>query len=248
MEVRVLKDYASLSSAAAEIVIDLVRRKPDCVLTLPSGGTPIGMYEALVRAYDEGRVDFSKITLFDLDTYAFLSDADPRSNYSYLMKHFAGKVNLDPARWLRLDGAGERAAERAAGYEREIALAGGLDLAVIGIGHNGHIAYNEPGSSFESRTRLVELAGSTKSANARFVSSPDEVPAHGLTMGVGTMMDAREIVMLASGEGKAAIVARMVEGPVSEDVPATALRLHQRSLVILDQDAARRLSGEPTLL
>lgn len=241
MDVRIVGNYAELSSAAADIVMATVAQKPDCVLTLPSGGTPLGMYEKLVEAYNGGRVDFSKVTLFDLDTYAFLEDSDPRSNYSYLTGHFTGKVNVNPARWFRLDGAGQNAQARAARYEQEILSAGGLDLAVIGIGHNGHIAYNEPGSSFSSRTRLVELAGTTKSANSRWVSTPGDVPAWGLTMGIATIMSARRILLLASGEGKANIVARAIKGQVSEDVPATALRNHENSCFLLDEKAASAL-------
>lgn len=242
MEIIVTEDYASLSLEAAGIVMDVVDKKPGCVVTLPSGGTPFGMYEALARAYREGRVDFAQVTLFDLDTYAFLDDQDPRSNYSYLQKHFAGKVNISKDRWHRLDGAGRDASVRAREYEEEIKTAGGLDLAVIGIGHNGHIAYNEPGSSFDSRTRLVELAQSTKSANARFVSTADQVPTHGLTMGIGTIMEARRVVLLASGEGKASIIATTLEGPVTRDVPATALKSHKEVSVICDRAAASKLS------
>jgi glucosamine-6-phosphate deaminase len=229
MRVLVTPDYPTLSQAAAELVLKAVRAKPTLTLGLPTGNTPLGMYDELVRAYQEQHLDFSKLKVFNLDEYAGLAKDDPHSYRVYMREHFFKHVNisLDNIHIPEPNGA----------YEKEIARAGGIDLLVVGIGSNGHIAFNEPGSSLHSRTREVELARETiENAKTHFGGAP--LPARAITMGIATILDSRCIVLLASGAAKKGIVHRALHGPVSEAVPASALQMHANVVAILDEDAS----------
>lgn len=241
MRLTIVDDYDALSDLAAQLVIDLIKAKPDAVITLPAGSTPIGMYARLVQAFREGKVDFSRIRLFDIDTVVAPLE-DPHTHYSYLMEHLVRWTNVSRDKWYYLDSSPSDVVRFANEYEQRIRAAGGIDLVIDGLGHNGHLGYNEPGSSFSSRTRMVALHEKTRRANARWYSSVEQVPATGITMGVGTILEARFIVILVSGRDKAEIVRRVVEGPVTEEVPMTAIRLHRNSRMIIDRDAARMLS------
>src|SRR4051812_44608457 len=229
MRILVTPDYPSLSRSAAEIIIQAVQARRALTLGLPTGSTPLGMYEELVKASHEGRADFSEVRTFNLDEYAGLPPAGPGSFLAYMYEHFFNHVNV-PARNVHFP-------DEDSDYEKQIADAGGIDLLVVGIGGNGHIAFNEPGSSFASRTRRVELARETiKNAQKHF--GPNPVPTEAFTMGIGTILDSRQIVLLASGTPKAAIVRLALHGPVSESVPASVLQHHANVTAILDQDAA----------
>ena len=228
MRVLVAPDYRTLSRTASELVLKAIRRKRELTLGLPTGNTPLGMYEELVRSYREQQMDFSGIITFNLDEYLGLQRNDPHSYRFYMQEHFFNHVNV-PAGNVHIP-------EDAASYEEQLREAGGIDLLVVGIGRNGHIAFNEPGSSFASRTREVMLAPKTiGNAETHFQGAP--VPQRAITMGIGTILESRCIVLLASGASKAVIVRRALNGPVSESVPASALQMHQNVIAILDEEA-----------
>jgi glucosamine-6-phosphate deaminase len=212
MRVLVTPDYRTLSRRAAEIVAEAVRLKSELNIALPTGHTPTGMYEELARE----RLDFSKAKTFNLDEYVGLADDDPRSFHAYMRRTFFDRVNIAPENIHFPDQK----------YEETIRQAGGIDLLILGIGRNGHIAFNEPGSSFASRTRVVELAPETIAPVRQ-----------GITMGIATILEARRILLLASGPGKGKILKEALEGMVSESLPATALQLHSDVTVILDKSA-----------
>jgi glucosamine-6-phosphate deaminase len=235
MRVLVTPDYRALSQAAAELVIKAVRGKPDLTLGLPTGSTPLGLYEEIVKTYRDEHIDFSRLRTFNLDEYAGLLHEAPKSYHTYMRQHFFQHVNVSPENihipegkpGVDLDAEAER-------YERAIQDAGGIDLLIVGIGTNGHIAFNEPGASFDSRTRVVNLAPETI-ANAQRHFGNEQVPRKAITMGMGTIREASRIVLLASGAHKADAVRRALRGPVSESVPASFLQLHPRVIVILDE-------------
>lgn len=223
---------------AAGLIARLVAAKPDAVLGLATGSTPLPVWQALAaRPLDLGRVRG-----FALDEYIGLLPGHPQSYRSVITREVVEPLGLDPA-LVRVpgddggpvEGAGER-------YERDIAAAGGVDLQVLGIGRTGHIGFNEPGSSLASRTRVKTLTEQTRDDNARFFASLDEVPRHCLTQGLGTILDARHLVLLAFGAGKAAAIAGAVEGPVSASLPGSAIQLHPQVTVIVDEDAAAGLA------
>ena len=222
MRVLVTPDYQTLSRTAAELILKAVRAKPALTLGLPTGKTPLGMYGELVRAYRGEHLDFSKLRTFNLDEFVGLPIVDPCSYRFYMGQHFFDHVNVPP------DSI--HFPERDSLYEKEIADAGGIDLLIAGIGMNGHIAFNEPGSSFTSRTREVHLTRETI-ANT-------QTPTNAVTMGIATILDARCIVLLASGAAKKEIVHRALHGPVSEAVPASALQRHSNVVVVLDEAAS----------
>jgi len=228
MRVLVAPDYRTLSRTASELVLKAVRTKRELTLGLPTGNTPLGMYEELVRSYREQQMDFSGIITFNLDEYLGLQRNDPNSYRFYMQEHFFDHVNVAP-RNIHIP-------EEAGSYEEKIREAGGIDLLVVGIGRNGHIAFNEPGSSFASRTREVMLAPETiANAETHFQGAP--VPPRAITMGIGTILESRCIVLLAAGASKADIVRRALNGPVSESVPASALQMHRNVIAILDEEA-----------
>ena len=232
MRVLVTPDYRTLSRTAAELVLRAVRAKPALTLGLPTGNTPLGMYDELVRAYREQHLDFSNLRVFNVDEYAGLAKNDPHSYRAYMREHFFNHVNVPPENI--------HTPEQDTAYEKEIADAGGMDLLVIGIGLNGHIAFNEPGSSFSSRTREVQLSPETI-ANARQHFGGAPVPARAITIGIGTILDSRCIVLLATGPSKKAIVHRALHGPVSEAVPASVLQTHPNVVALVDEAASSEL-------
>jgi len=244
MRVWIVKDYEEMSKKAADVVAELVSRKPGCVLGLATGSTPEGLYRELVRRHKEEGLDFSKVKTFNLDEYYGLPGSHPQS-YRYFMneKLFNG-LNIRKENTFVPDGTVpvkeiEKFCKK---YEERIKKAGGIDLQVLGIGGDGHIAFNEPGSSLSSRTRFVALNEQTIKDNSRFFKSIDEVPRYALSMGVGTILEARELLFLANGEKKAEVVAKALEGPVTSSITASAIQLHQRVTVILDEGAASRLT------
>ena len=223
-----------MSRAAAELVLSRLKKNPNLVLGLPTGSTPIGLYRLLVEKYKKGTADFSGVTTFNLDEYCELPLEHPESYRAFMEKHFFGSVNI-PSGQTHFPLCDKKSGEA---YEEMIAALGGINLQVLGIGRNGHIGFNEPGSAFDSRTRVVRLAEATIQDNSRFFGSADAVPKTAATMGIGTIMEAREILLLASGAGKADVVRRTLEGPVTADVPASILQRHKNVTVILDEEAA----------
>ncbi|MEO8262408.1 MAG: glucosamine-6-phosphate deaminase [Pseudolysinimonas sp.] len=237
-EVVIVGSPAEGGEIAAELIGRLVARRPDAVLGLATGSTPLPVWKALAaRSPDLGRVRG-----FALDEYIGLPAGHPESYRAVITREVVEPLGLDPA-LVRVpgddggptEGAGER-------YESLIAEAGGVDLQVLGIGRTGHIGFNEPGSSLVSRTRVKTLTEQTRADNARFFDSPDQVPRHCLTQGLGTILDARHLVLLAFGEGKAAAIAGAVEGPVSSSLPGSAIQLHPLVTVIVDEPAAAQLA------
>ncbi|MEM7566479.1 MAG: glucosamine-6-phosphate deaminase, partial [Pseudomonadota bacterium] len=231
MEVLVRPDRKAAVALTASLIEAQIARKPDSVLGLATGRTMEAVYDRLARQPSA----FRDITTFNLDEYVGLPASDPRSYAHYMRVHLFDRVEIDPANAHLPDGMADDLIVEAESYERRIADAGGIDLQLLGIGETGHIGFNEPSSSLRSRTRDKLLAPGTRAQNAAFFGGdPDAVPARALTMGVGTILDARTLVLLACGADKAEIVAAAVEGPVTASVSASAIQFHNACVVVLD--------------
>jgi glucosamine-6-phosphate deaminase len=235
-------DDRSLSRDAARIVAHAVNIRSHVTLGLATGSTPIGMYHELVRLHREEGLDFSRVVTFNLDEYLGLPLQHPQSYHAYMARHFFDHVNVRPENIHMPEGTlRESYDEYCAWYERRIREAGGIDLQIVGIGKEGHLGFNEAGSSLNSRTRLKTLATQTRKDNRRFFGPHEEVPECAITMGVSTILEARKLLLLASGGHKAHAVAAAVEGPVTASVTASVLQFHPQVTVLVDQEAAARL-------
>ncbi|MGY1807943.1 glucosamine-6-phosphate deaminase [Blastococcus sp. SYSU D00669] len=241
MEVVLLPDAGAVGRLAAAKVAAVVRRRPAAVLGLATGSSPEGIYAELARQVATGELDLSRVICFALDEYVGIPADHPQSYAAVLRRTVVGPLGLDPGKVHVPDGRAADLDAAARRYEEAIAAAGGVDVQILGIGANGHIGFNEPTSSFASRTRIKTLAPRTRGDNARFFASPDEVPTHCLTQGLGTILDARELVLVAQGAAKADAVAAAVEGPLAGVCPASALQLHPRVSVVVDEAAGSRL-------
>ncbi|MFT4234866.1 MAG: glucosamine-6-phosphate deaminase [Microbacterium sp.] len=238
-EVIIVPDACSAGALVADAIVGLIRRRPDAVLGLATGSTPLPVYEALVPRLTD--VDVSQVRGFALDEYVGIDPGHPQSYRSVITNEVVTPLGLDPAR-IHTPNGGVGGIEHAGGdYEAAIDEAGGVDLQILGIGSNGHIGFNEPGSSFASSTRIKTLAQRTREDNARFFDSIDDVPMHCITQGLGTILRARHLVLLAFGEGKAQAVADAVEGSVTASVPGSAIQLHPHVSVVVDEAAASKL-------
>jgi glucosamine-6-phosphate deaminase len=235
-------DSQAASRRAAQLVADLVRKKPNCVLGLATGSTPLAMYGELIRLHQEARLDFSHVTTFNLDEYVGLSSIHPQSYRQFMQVNLFDQINLDPSRTHVPDGRALDFENHCRQYEQRIKDAGGIDLQVLGIGSDGHIAFNEPGSSLGSRTRLKTLTSQTIRDNARFFGGEEQVPRLAVTMGVGTILESRRCLLLAFGAHKATAVRDTVEGPVTAQITASALQLHREVIAIFDEGAASLLA------
>jgi len=241
MEVIISADYEEMSKAAAAVMAKVVRDKPTAILGLATGSTPLGMYKELIRLHEEESLDFSGVTTFNLDEYVGLS-GDHEQSYRYFMTENLFKdINVDIENTNVPPGIYDNFKASCQEYEDKISAAGGIDVQVLGIGSDGHIAFNEPSSSLASRTRLKTLTQQTIDDNARFFATPQDVPVYCVTMGVGTILEAKKLILLASGEGKAKAVADAIEGPVSSMCTASALQLHPDSVICVDTAATARL-------
>lgn len=230
------------AAAAAALVLEQLAQQPDLVLGLPTGDTPIPMYRALVRAHHAGRADFSRATTFNLDEFVGVGRGDPASYRSFMDTHLFDHVNLAPSRTHVPDGRATDWRREAARYERRILRAGGLDLVVLGLGLNGHLGFNEPADALHARTHRVALLPATRRANRQlFEGRAKDVPAYGLSMGIGTILSARRVVLLATGATKARVVVAALRGPITTHVPASLLQAHPDVVVILDRAAAAGL-------
>jgi glucosamine-6-phosphate deaminase len=241
MEVIIKPNTDAVSKEAARLFQRQLARQPASVLGLATGGTPLGLYRELAAMMQAGQVDFSRAHSFNLDEYVGLAPDHPRSYRAYMREHLFAKINLPLDHTHVPDGLAPDIARHCAEYEDAIRAAGGIDLQLLGIGTDGHIGFNEPSSSLSSRTRLKTLTPGTIADNARFFGSEAEVPRHVITMGVGTIMEARAVVVLATGAAKAHAVAAMVEGPIMADVPASILQMHRVCALIIDEAAASQL-------
>ncbi|MGH7530006.1 MAG: glucosamine-6-phosphate deaminase [Gemmatimonadales bacterium] len=242
MEVIIHSDYEQMSRAAAQIVVDVLNTKPNAVLGMATGSTPLGLYQELVRRHTEGELDFSRVTTFNLDEYVGLPGNHPQSYHYFMHEHFFQHVNIPRHNINIPSGTTSNYPAFCQWYEKRIADCGGIDLQILGIGSDGHIAFNEPGSSLSSRTRLKTLSKQTIDDNARFFARREDVPVYAITMGVGTILDARKLVLIASGTPKAKAIAQTVEGSVTSMVTASAIQLHRDAVVIVDAEAAANLT------
>ncbi|TWU26167.1 Glucosamine-6-phosphate deaminase 1 [Novipirellula galeiformis] len=241
-QVIVCADEASASRKVADMIVAAVNAKPSVVLGLATGGTPVKTYANIVEDFRAGKVDFRNVTSFNLDEYIGLSGTHPQSFRHFMELQLFNHINIDPSKTFVPEGCGDDPAAHAAEFEKRIADAGGIDLQLLGIGHNGHIAFNEPGSSADSRTRVVGLTQSTIEKNARFFDSEDEVPKTAITMGIGTILEAKQIVLLATGTGKAEAIRLSLQASPSDDVPASWLAKHPQVTFVLDEAAASELA------
>jgi glucosamine-6-phosphate deaminase len=242
MEIVIQPTPEAASFIGANIIANLVREKPDCVLGLATGSTPLAMYRELVRMHREEELDFSRVTTFNLDEYVGLRPDHPQSYHAFMWENLFNHINISRNRVHIPDGQAKDISAFCRAYEDSIRRAGGIDLQVLGIGSEGHIGFNEKTSSLASRTRIKTLTEQTRRDNARFFGSPEDVPMHVITMGVGSIMDTRQVLLLAFGAAKAQAIADAVEGPISSMNPASMLQMHPVAKVLLDEPAASRLS------
>ena len=241
MKIYKAKDYKDMSRKAANIISAQVIMKPNCVLGLATGSTPIGTYDQLVEWYNKGDLDFSEVTTVNLDEYKGLPRTNDQSYYYFMHQHLFDRVNIDPERTNVANGMEPDAEKECGRYEELIRSLGGVDLQLLGLGHNGHIGFNEPGEAFEKETHCVDLTESTIEANKRFFASADDVPKQAYTMGIKTIMQAKKILIVVNGENKADIVERAFFGPVTPEVPASILQLHNDVTLVGDEAALAKI-------
>ncbi len=234
------KDYTDLSRKAANIISAQIIMKPACVLGLATGSSPEGTYKQLIDWYQKGDLDFSQVTTVNLDEYRGLPPEHEQSYRYFMNKHLFDNVNIDKSRTFVPDGLADPV-EGCKKYEEIIKSTGGIDLQLLGIGVNGHIGFNEPDVFFESETHCVDLTENTIEANRRFFNSKDEVPKQAYTVGLRTIMHAKRILVIASGENKADAVYNAVYGKITPEVPASILQLHNDVIIIADEAAAKKL-------
>lgn len=242
MEIIIQPTAEAASVVAARVVAQLVRRKPDAVLGLATGSTPLATYRELVRMHREDGLDFSRVRTFNLDEYVGLPHEHPQSYHAFMQENLFQHINVARENIHIPNGLAADVPAECAAYEEAIRAVGGIDLQVLGIGTDGHIGFNEPSSSLASRTRIKTLTARTRSDNARFFGSADEVPIHVITMGVGTIMESRQVLLLAFGANKAQAIAAAVEGPVTSMNPASVLQMHPVAKALLDEPAAAELT------
>lgn len=237
MRIICAKDYKEMSEMAADIIGAQVLLKPDAVLGLATGSTPIGTYEELVRRYEAGRLDFVKIKTVNLDEYRGLTRDNDQSYYYFMHTHLFNHININKNNTNVPDGMEPDALKAGQDYENIIKNYGGIDLQLLGLGNNGHIGFNEPGDEFIDKTHVVDLTESTIEANKRFFASIDDVPKQAYTMGIGSIMRAKRVLMVVNGKGKAEIVKEAFFGPITPKVPASILQLHNDFILIGDVEA-----------
>lgn len=242
MQVVIVDSPAEVGRLAAAKVVQVVHRRPHAVLGLATGSSPLAIYAELAARVEQGELDCLRVRAFALDEYVGLPADHPESYRSVIDREVVQPLRLTPSLVHVPDGTAADVAAACAGYEQQIHDAGGVDLQILGIGANGHIGFNEPTSSFASRTRIKTLAPKTRADNSRFFSPAEEVPTHCLTQGLATILEARRLLLVAQGEHKAEAVAAMVEGPLTSMCPGSALQLHADATVIVDEAAAGRLA------
>ncbi len=244
MLVIIKDDFDEMSKEGAKIIADRLRKKPNLVLGLATGSTPLGLYKELIRMHRDEGLDFSKVTTFNLDEYVGLPPVHNQSYHYFMNENLFKHINIDQ-RFIHVPhGMAKNVDEFCNWYEKRIVEIGGIDIQVLGIGSNGHIAFNEPGSSLGSRTRIKTLTEKTREDNTRFFENLDDVPKYAITMGIGTIMDANEVIMLANKTSKADAIKAAVEGPITAMCPASIIQLHKKAIVIADKDASSKLEQE----
>ena len=239
-----VKDYEELSKQVAEVIADEIRKKQDIVLGLATGDTPLGLFKNLIRMHKEEGLDFSKVRTFNLDEYIGLPPTHKESYHYFMHENLFKHINIDPRNVYIPDGMVKNISAYCEWYEEKIREVGGIDIQILGIGRDGHIGFNEPGSSLGSRTRIKTLSKETLEDNARFFWGIENIPKTAITVGIQTIMEAKLIILLASGRKKAETVKLAVEGPVSSMVPASIMQFHPKATVVVDQEAASLLTRE----
>ncbi|MTK11197.1 MAG: glucosamine-6-phosphate deaminase [Clostridiaceae bacterium] len=241
MRIIIVENYEEMSKKAAAMMASQIILKPESVLGLATGDTPLGMYKELIRMYNENMIDFSKVKTFNLDEYYGLGK-DSNQSYNYYMTNNLFKhISIDKENINIPNGMVKNIEEECISYEKRIKEAGGIDIQVLGIGVNGHIGFNEPDVNFEAETHLVNLDEKTIDSNSRFFKCIEEVPTKAISMGIKTIMYSKKIVLLANGASKADAIAKTVNGKISPEVPASILQLHQDVAIIVDKEAASKL-------
>ena len=243
MKIYVTEDYQSMSRKAANILSAQVILNPTCVLGLATGSSPVGMYKQLIEWYKRGDVDFSEVRTVNLDEYVGLAPDHDQSYRYFMQSSFFDDINIKPETTNLPNGQAADLAAECKRYNQVIHSQGGIDMQLLGMGHNGHIGFNEPGDTFDLETHVVDLTERTIEANARFFATPNEVPRQALTMGIKTIMQARRILVVVSGEDKADAVKAALTGPVTPKVPASILQLHPNVMLVADKAAMSKVQG-----
>lgn len=241
MNVIVCKDYQALSKRAASLIQSQLMWQPQSVLGLATGSTPVGTYKELIELYTAGDINFEQVTTFNLDEYLGLDKDNDQSYYRFMRDNFFDHVNVQDEKIHIPNGMADDFEAECSNYEKSIVSHGGIDLQILGIGHNGHIGFNEPNVEFEAKTHIVTLDEETIKANQRFFDSIDDVPKRAISMGIKTIMRSRKIILMASGEGKADIISQLVKDDIKPDLPASVLHLHDNVIILVDQAAASKL-------
>jgi glucosamine-6-phosphate deaminase len=240
MEVIVVKDYQELSKVAAEIIIEEVKKNPNAILGLATGGTPLGTYENIINAYKQGEVSFKGVKTFNLDEYCGIDKKHPQSYYHYMHENLFNHIDVLPEN-INIPSTEGNDLQAQCDKYNELLNQNTIDLQLLGIGGNGHIGFNEPGTPFTQETFVVELAEKTREDNKRFFNSIDEVPTHAITMGIKNIISSKKILMLISGKSKVDAAYNLIKGPVTEDFPASVLNNHPNTIVIIDEEAYSKL-------
>ncbi len=243
MKIYVTEDYQSMSRKAANILSAQVILNPTCVLGLATGSSPVGMYKQLIEWYKRGDVDFSEVRTVNLDEYVGLAPDHDQSYRYFMQSNFFDHINIKPENTNLPNGQAADLAAECKRYNQVIHSQGGIDMQLLGMGHNGHIGFNEPSDTFDLETHVVDLTERTIEANARFFATPNEVPRQALTMGIKTIMQARRILVVVSGEDKADAVKAALTGPVTPKVPASILQLHPNVMLVADKAAMSKVQG-----
>ena len=239
----VIKNKVEMDQLIAEEILQLIRRKPNCILGLATGSSPIGVYQKLIDAYKNQQISFSQVKSFNLDEYVGLDENHPQSYRYFMNVHLFDQIDISRENTHVPSGIGE-IEHLAEAYDKQIAAEGGIDLQLLGIGSDGHIAFNEPGTSFSSLTHIAQLAPSTISDNSRFFASVEEVPTQAVTMGLKSIMQAKKIILMALGQNKAQAIYHLLHGPVTEEVPCSILQRHPDVTIYVDEEAYALCKGE----
>ena len=239
MKLIITKNYEELSRAAAEEFAKVINKNPNAVLGLATGGSPVGMYKELIKMYQNNEVDFSKVTTINLDEYVGLNPEHEQSYRYFMNENLFKHVNIDIQKTFVPNGLAEDLEKECSEYDKKIQELGGVDIQLLGVGNNGHIAFNEPDDELSVGTNVITLTQDTIEANARFFENIEDVPRKAVSMGLGGIMKAKKIIVIASGEGKADIIAKLMNGKITTEVPASMLQMHSNVVVIVDEDAAK---------
>jgi glucosamine-6-phosphate deaminase len=241
MKILVVKNYDEMSKVAAKELAEVISKKPESILGLATGGTPVGMYKELIDMHKNEELDFSKVTTVNLDEYVGLSGEHDQSYRYFMDSNLFNHVNIRKEYTYVPNGLAEDMHQECVNYDKRIEELGGIDVQVLGIGSNGHIGFNEPSDTLSLGTHVTDLAESTIEANSRYFASKEEVPTKALTMGLGAIMKAKKILLMVSGESKAEIMDKVVNGKITTQVPASFLQMHKDVVLIIDEDAARKI-------